>query len=147
MFCLLLLCLRVLLLIRISGFSGLLALVLTRRLVVRLRLVTLLLRRVLRLLGLGVLSFRLLTRFRQSVTSNPVSVLVNAVPTVTVSPASWVMDVGQSKTFTASASGGSGSYSSYQWYVGWVAQSGATSSTFSYFSWVCGVLFDYCDGY
>ena len=54
------------------------------------------------------------------VTSNPVSVLVNAVPTVTVSPASWVMDVGQSKTFTASASGGSGSYSSYQWYVGGV---------------------------
>ena len=66
------------------------------------------------------------------VTSSPVSVLVNAVPTVTVSPASWIMDVGQSKTFTASASGGSGSYASYQWYVGGTAQSGATSSTFSY---------------
>ncbi len=66
------------------------------------------------------------------VTSNPVSVLVNVVPTVTVSPVSWVMDVGQAKTFTATASGGSGSYSSYHWYVGGVVQSGQSTSTFSY---------------
>ncbi|MGA2682544.1 MAG: PKD domain-containing protein [Candidatus Bathyarchaeia archaeon] len=58
--------------------------------------------------------------------------LANALPTVSVSPSSWTLDVGQSKTFTATASGGSGSYSSYQWYVGGVSQSGATASTFSY---------------
>ncbi|HLN89380.1 MAG TPA: PKD domain-containing protein, partial [Candidatus Binatia bacterium] len=65
------------------------------------------------------------------VTSNSVSVTVNAVPTVSVSPTSWTMDVGQSKTFSATPGGGSGSYSSYKWYVGGVVQSGATS-TFSY---------------
>jgi hypothetical protein len=58
--------------------------------------------------------------------------VVNAVPTVSVSPTSWIMDVGQSKTFTATPDGGTGSYTSYQWYVGGSAQSGATSSTFSY---------------
>ena len=66
------------------------------------------------------------------VTSTGVSVTVNAVPTVVVSPTSWIMDVGQSKVFSATASGGSGSYTSYQWYVGGAAQSGATASTFSY---------------
>ena len=66
------------------------------------------------------------------VTSNSASVTVNAAPTVNVSPSSWTMDVGQSKVFSASASGGSGTYTSYQWYVGGVAQSGATASTFSY---------------
>jgi len=45
------------------------------------------------------------------VTSN-VKVTVNSIPTVVVSPSSWVMDVGQPfKTFTANASGGSGVYS------------------------------------
>ena len=58
--------------------------------------------------------------------------LTSNIPTVSVSPSSWTMDVGQSKTFTATASGGSGTYASYQWYVGGVAQSGATASTFSY---------------
>jgi hypothetical protein len=57
---------------------------------------------------------------------------VYTAPTVSVSPSSWTIDVGQSKTFTATASGGSGSYASYQWYVGGVAQSGATASTFSF---------------
>jgi hypothetical protein len=68
------------------------------------------------------------------VTSNAVSVMVNAAPTVVVSPASWIMDVGQSKIFSASASGGSGSYPStgYHWYVGGSVQSGATESTFSF---------------
>ncbi len=47
---------------------------------------------------------------------------------VSVSPTSWTMDMGQSKTFTATASGGSGSYTSYQWYVnGLLAQSGTAS--------------------
>jgi hypothetical protein len=66
------------------------------------------------------------------VTSNSVSVTVNAVPTVSVSPTSWTMDVGQVQTFSASAFGGSGSYTSYQWYVGGSAQSGSTASTFNY---------------
>ena len=68
------------------------------------------------------------------VTSAAASVTVNSVPSVIVSPASWIMDVGQSKTFSASPSGGSGSYPStgYQWYVGGSAQSGATSLTFNY---------------
>jgi hypothetical protein len=42
------------------------------------------------------------------------------------------MDVGQSKTFNATASGGSGNYTSYQWYVDGTAQSGENASTFSY---------------
>ena len=54
-------------------------------------------------------------------TSTAASVTVNAAPTVTVSPSSWTMDVGQSKTFTATPSGGSGSYTSYQWYVNGVS--------------------------
>ena len=59
---------------------------------------------------------------------NSVSVTVNAAPTVSVSPTSWTMDVGQSTTFTATASGGSGTYTSYQWYVnGLLAQSGTAS--------------------
>ena len=37
------------------------------------------------------------------VKSTAVSVTVKAAPTVTVSPTSWTMDVGQSKTFTATA--------------------------------------------
>jgi outer membrane protein assembly factor BamB len=55
-------------------------------------------------------------------------------PSVAVSPTSWTMDVGQSKIFTASASGGSGVYSSYQWYVGGVAQNGETAQTFIFTS-------------
>ncbi len=67
-------------------------------------------------------------------TSTPTSVTVNAAPSVAVLPISWSMDAGASKSFTATASGGSGTYSSYQWYVGGVAQSGATTSSFSFSS-------------
>ncbi len=67
-----------------------------------------------------------------TVQSNTVSVTVNSALSVSVSPVSWFMDVGQSKLFNTIASGGSGIYSSYQWYVGGVAQSGATASTFTY---------------
>ena len=65
-------------------------------------------------------------------TSSAATVTVNVAPTVTVSPTSWAMDVGQSKTFTATPVGGSGSYTGYQWYVGGSAQSGQVTSTFSY---------------
>ena len=82
----------------------------------------------------GVWSFILQVRdaVNVAVNSSVVSVTVNAPLAVVVSPASWVMDVGQSKTFTATPSGGSGSYSVYHWYVGGVVQAGQTNSTFSY---------------
>jgi peptidoglycan/xylan/chitin deacetylase (PgdA/CDA1 family) len=64
--------------------------------------------------------------------SNTASVTVNPAPTVSVSPSTWTMDVGQSKTFTATPADGSGTYTAYHWYVGGVVQSGATASTFSY---------------
>ena len=67
-----------------------------------------------------------------TVNSNIVSVIVNTVPVVGVSPSWNILDVGQSETFLATASGGSGSYTSYQWYVNGLAQFGATASTFSY---------------
>jgi uncharacterized membrane protein YebE (DUF533 family) len=86
--------------------------------------------------AIGVWSFELQVTDSAStpvvVTSNAVSVTVNAAPTISISPTSWTMDIGQSKTFTATATGGSGSYTSYQWYVGGSAQSGATASTFNY---------------
>ena len=66
------------------------------------------------------------------VNSTATMVTVNAAPTVTVSPSSWTLDVGQSKTFLAAPSGGSGTYTSYQWYVNGSAQSDQTASTFSF---------------
>ena len=66
------------------------------------------------------------------VTSTMVSVTANAALSAVISPVSWAMDVGQSKTFSATASGGSGTYTSYQWYVNGVSQSGQTASTFFY---------------
>ena len=67
-----------------------------------------------------------------SAQSTAATVAVNAVLSVTVSPISWAMDVGQSKTFTATPVGGSGSYTVYQWYVDSALQNGQTASTFSY---------------
>jgi hypothetical protein len=52
-------------------------------------------------------------------------------PTVSVSPESATLDVGQSKTFIATANGGSGSYAGYHWYVNGAIQGDQTSS-FSY---------------
>ena len=45
-------------------------------------------------------------------------VLVNPAPSVIVSPSSWTMDIGQSKTFTATRFWGFRYLHSYQWYVG-----------------------------
>ena len=69
---------------------------------------------------------------KSQVTSTAVEVELNAAPSVTVSPTSWTMDIGQTKTFSAAAGGGSGTYTSYQWYVDGSAQSGQTASTFNY---------------
>ena len=61
-----------------------------------------------------------------------VTLTVNKSLTVSVSPSTGLLDVGQNKIFTAAAGGGSGSYTSYQWYVNGAAQIGQTVSTFSY---------------
>jgi hypothetical protein len=67
-----------------------------------------------------------------TVNSTTLTVAVNPLPTVTISPDSWTLSLGQSETFTANPVGGSGTYTSYQWYVNGSAQNGQTSSTFSY---------------
>ena len=66
------------------------------------------------------------------VNSSKVSVTVNIALTVSVSPASTTLNVGQSQLFTATANGGSGTYTGYQWYVDAVSQPGQSASTFSY---------------
>jgi hypothetical protein len=63
--------------------------------------------------------------------SNTATVTANAALSVTVSPSTWTMDVGQSKLFTSSASGGTGSYF-YQWYLKGVAVSGATGASWTF---------------
>ena len=60
------------------------------------------------------------------------NVTLAPAPTVSISPTSDTLDVGQSQLFTATPSGGTGTYTSYQWYVGGAAQSGQTASTFSF---------------
>ena len=63
------------------------------------------------------------------VTSNAVTVTVNAAPTVSIAPVGPVtLDVGQSQTFTATASGGTGTLS-YQWYLDGTVVSGADSAS------------------
>ena len=52
--------------------------------------------------------------------------------TVSISPTSVTLDVGQSQLFTATPSGSSGTYTGYQWYVDGSAKSGQTASTFNY---------------
>ena len=71
--------------------------------------------------------------------SAPASVVVNPDPTVSITPATnTIMDVGQSVTFTATATPGTGSPStySYQWYtISGTTNTiitGATSNTYSY---------------
>lgn len=52
-------------------------------------------------------------------------------PSVSISPSSVVLDVGQSQEFTSSVSGDTSPYT-YQWYMDSVAVSGATNSTWIY---------------
>jgi hypothetical protein len=66
-----------------------------------------------------------------SAMSNTVPVTVNAAPSVTISPSSASLDVGQSQLFTSTVTGGTSPYS-YQWYLDNVAVSGAAGS-----SWTC----------
>jgi hypothetical protein len=64
-------------------------------------------------------------------TSNKATVIVNLVPSVKISPSSAILDLGQSRLFTSSVTGGIGPYS-YQWYLNGVAVSGATKATWTY---------------
>ena len=66
-----------------------------------------------------------------AVNSTAASVIVNVAPSVSVSPSSATLDLGQPQMFSATASGGTGSLS-YQWYVNGAAQNDATASTFTY---------------
>jgi len=63
--------------------------------------------------------------------SNLASVTVNSAVTVSITPASCIMDVGQTKLFTATVSGGTASFS-YQWYLNGYAVSGATNATWTF---------------
>ena len=81
----------------------------------------------------GVWNFWLAVYDSTGASVAPISttVTVNAAPTVSIAPAgSLSLDVGQSKTFTATASGGSGSIS-YQWYLDGAAV-GSNSAGYSY---------------
>jgi hypothetical protein len=64
-------------------------------------------------------------------TSNTATLTVNSALSVSVSPSSVTMDVGQSKTLTTTVSGGTSSYT-FQWYLNSSAVSGATSSSWTY---------------
>jgi hypothetical protein len=64
-------------------------------------------------------------------TSNTATLRVNPAPSVTVSPSSVVMDVGQSQLFTSSVSGGTSPYS-YQWYLNGSVASGATNASWTF---------------
>jgi hypothetical protein len=63
--------------------------------------------------------------------SNVASVTVNPPPSVTVSPSSVVMDVGQSQQFTSTVTGGISPYT-YQWYLDGASVSSATSASWTF---------------
>jgi hypothetical protein len=64
--------------------------------------------------------------------SNVATITVHTPPAVSISPSGNVtVNVGQSKTFNSTVSGGTTPYS-YQWYLNGTTQNGATSSTWTY---------------
>lgn len=65
------------------------------------------------------------------VKSNVVNVIVNAFPSVTISPSSVVMNVTESQLFSSSVSDGTSPYY-YQWYLNGSMVSGATSATWTF---------------
>jgi hypothetical protein len=65
------------------------------------------------------------------VRSNVATVIVNTAPSVSISPGSTTLDVGQSQDFTSSVSGGTGSHS-YQWYLDGTPVSSAKGATWSF---------------
>jgi len=63
--------------------------------------------------------------------SNIASVTVNPALSVSITPTSVTMNVGESQLFTSNVSGGTSPYT-YQWYLDDVAVSGATASTWTF---------------
>lgn len=63
--------------------------------------------------------------------SNTANILVNAVPTVSISPTSLIMDVGQFQAFNSSVSYGTPAYS-YQWCINGTQFSGATTASWNF---------------
>jgi hypothetical protein len=68
----------------------------------------------------------------EAANSTSITFPVNPKLTVTITPTSASLNVGQLQTFTASPNGGSGTYTSYQWYIDGATQSGQTASTFNF---------------
>jgi hypothetical protein len=75
--------------------------------------------------------------------SNTAQITVNQAPTVSISPTSVTIDVGQSKTFTATPQYGTPGYS-YQWYLNGSAVSGATSQTWTFTPSTAAYYLIYC---
>jgi hypothetical protein len=63
-------------------------------------------------------------------TSNTAIIMVNAAPSVSISPESVTLDVGQPRVFNSTILGGTSPYS-YQWYVNGLAQGTGSSWTFT----------------
>ncbi len=64
-------------------------------------------------------------------TSNTASVTVNGLPTVSITPTSATIHVGDTVSFNSTVLGGTSPYS-YQWYLNGAPVSGATSSTWAF---------------
>jgi peptidoglycan/xylan/chitin deacetylase (PgdA/CDA1 family) len=67
----------------------------------------------------------------EQVTTEPIAISVNALPTVSLAPTILSTDTGQTQTFTALASGGSGTYS-YKWFIDNTFQYKATTNSLVY---------------
>jgi len=76
--------------------------------------------------------------------SNEASVTVAPTLTVSISPMSASILVGQSVTFTSTVSGGYPPYS-YQWYLGGAPVSGATSSSWTFTPSASGIYYVYLE--
>jgi hypothetical protein len=74
--------------------------------------------------------------------SNVASVTVAPPLTVSISPTSATILVGQSVGFTSTVSGGYPGYS-YQWYLGGIQVSGATSASWTFTSTTSGIYYVY----
>ncbi len=84
--------------------------------------------------GTYTVSVQVTDSFGEVVTVSAGSITVNPLLLTALSPANSTIDVTQSLTFTATASGGSGTYgaSAYAWQVNGAAQAGSTASTFTH---------------
>ena len=63
-------------------------------------------------------------------------------PSVTISPLSATINLGDSVVFTSTVTGGTAPYS-YQWYLGGVQVSGATSDTWTFTPTATGIYYVY----